>query len=106
MRIQEFATVEEQINLLKLISDSVWKSISVQAQEQELTAKQAHQKQNNIPKISRPRSSAPKPPKVAKPSNFVLKPQLKQFEKAGLVETDRNLKLVTSNDRFALLTLF
>jgi hypothetical protein len=72
----------------------------------ERIAQQAQQKQKKMPKISQPRSSAPKPPKVAKPSNFVSKPQLKQFEKAGLAEADRYLKLVTPNDRFALLTLF
>ena len=35
MRLQEFADADEQIKLWKLISDSVWNSISAQAQAQE-----------------------------------------------------------------------
>jgi len=35
MRLQEFADAEEQINLWKLISDSVWNSIKFQAIKQE-----------------------------------------------------------------------
>ena len=35
MRLQEFADAEEQIRLWKLISDSVWNSIKLQAIEQE-----------------------------------------------------------------------
>jgi hypothetical protein len=35
MRLQEFTNTEEQINLWKIISNSVWNGISVQAQEQE-----------------------------------------------------------------------
>ena len=88
MRLFEFSDAQSQIDLWKLVSDSVWKAISVQAQEQERVAQQAQQKQKKMPKISQPQSSAPKPPKVAKPSNFVSKPQLKQFEKAGLAEAD------------------
>ena len=54
------------------MSDSVWKAISVQAQEQERIAQQAQQKQKKMPKTSQPRKSPipkpPKPPKLAKPS--------------------------------------
>ena len=35
MRLYEFANAQEQLALWKLISDSVWDSISVQAQAQE-----------------------------------------------------------------------
>ena len=34
MRLYEFANAQEQLALWKLISDSVWDSISVQAQSQ------------------------------------------------------------------------
>ena len=43
MRLQEFADAEEQIKLWKLISDSVWNSIKLQAIEQE-------QKRNDLQK--------------------------------------------------------
>ena len=38
MRLQEFTDAEEQIKLWKLISDSVWHSIKLQAIEQEQKA--------------------------------------------------------------------
>jgi len=65
MRLQEVAVAEGQINLWKLIRDSVWKAISVQAHEQEQVAQQAQQNQKKMPKTSQPQSSAPKPPKVS-----------------------------------------
>ncbi len=35
MRLVEFASAEEQLALWKLVSDSVWQSISVQAQQEQ-----------------------------------------------------------------------
>ena len=58
MRLQEFADAEEQIKLWKLISDSVWHSIKVQAIEQE-------QKRNDLEKTQK--TSAPRPKTVKKP---------------------------------------
>ena len=57
MRLQEFADTEEQIKLWKLISDSVWNSIKLQAIEQE-------QKRNDLEK--KQKKSAPKPKAVKK----------------------------------------
>ena len=57
MRIQEFADAEEQIKLWKLISDSVWNSIKLQAIEQA-------QKRNDLEK--KQKKSAPKPKAVKK----------------------------------------
>ena len=51
MRLQEFADAEEQIKLWKLISDSVWHSIKLQAIEQE-------QKRNDLEK--KQKKSAPR----------------------------------------------
>lgn len=67
MRLFEFSDAQSQIDLWKLVSDSVWKAISVQAQEQERLAQQAQQKQKKMPKTSQPRKTAPKPPKPSKP---------------------------------------
>ena len=58
MRLQEFADAEEQIKLWKLISDSMWNSIKLQAIEQE-------QKRNDLQK--KPSKSAPRPKTVKKP---------------------------------------
>ena len=57
MRLQEFADSEEQIKLWKLISDSVWNSIKLQAIEQE-------QKRNDLEKTQK--KSAPRPKTVKK----------------------------------------
>jgi hypothetical protein len=66
MRLQEFADAEEQIKLWKLISDSVWDSISVQAQEQKRAkdAKTAKKAPKSSPrKSSAKRALPPTPPK-------------------------------------------
>jgi hypothetical protein len=68
MRLQEFADAEGQIKLWKLISDSVWHSISVQAQAQEqrraTDAKAAKKTPKSSPrKSSAKRASPPTPPK-------------------------------------------
>jgi len=57
MRLQEFADAGEQIKLWKLISDSVWNSIKLQAIEQA-------QKRNDLEK--KQKKSAPKPKAVKK----------------------------------------
>ena len=60
MRLQEFADAEEQIKLWKLISDSVWNGIKLQAIEQE-------QKRNDLQK--KQKKSAPRPKSVKKPKS-------------------------------------
>ena len=65
MRLQEFADADEQIKLWKLISDSVWHSIKLQAIEQE-------QKRNDLEK--KQKKSAPRPKAVKKPK-FVAAPK-------------------------------
>ena len=68
MRLFEFSDAQSQIDLWKLVSDSMWKAISVQAQEQERIAQQDQQKQKKMPKSSQPRKTLQKPPKPPKPS--------------------------------------
>ena len=63
MRLQEFADAEEQIKLWKLISDSVWHSIKLQAIEQE-------QKRNDLEK--KQKKSAPRAKTVKKPKSVAL----------------------------------
>jgi hypothetical protein len=72
MRLQEFADAEEQIKLWKLISDSVWHSISAQAQAQEkkraTDAKAAKKTPKSSPRKSpAKRASPPTPPKPRTP---------------------------------------
>ena len=73
MRLQEFADAEEQIKLWKLISDSVWHSIKLQAIEQE-------QKRNDLEKTQKKSAPRPKPSKKTKSvaSSKPLKPPKKQ----------------------------
>ena len=72
MRLYEFANAQEQLALWKLISDSVWNSISVQAQAQEQKrakdAKTAKKAPKSSPiKSSVKRVSPPTPPKPRAP---------------------------------------
>ena len=69
MRLQEFADAEEQIRLWKLISDSVWHSIKVQAIEQE-------QKRNDLQK--KQKKSVPRPKAVKKPKTVAAPKPSKQ----------------------------
>ena len=68
MRLYEFANAQEQLALWKLISDSVWDGISVQAQAQEQKrakdAKAAKKAPKSSPiKLSAKRVLPPTPPK-------------------------------------------
>ncbi len=74
MRLQEFANAEEQINLWKLISDSVWHSIKQQAIEQKhrrLKAQKAAPKTSSSDKTSKKSKAVPAP----KPANQPKKQQ-------------------------------
>ena len=72
MRLYEFANAQEQLALWKLISDSVWDSISVQAQAQEQKRAKDAKAAKKAPKSSPIKSSAkrvspPTPPKPRTP---------------------------------------
>ena len=73
MRLFEFADAKASLELWKLVTDSMWKAISVQAQEQErLEQEQAikqKKKQKAAPKIKLP----PKPPTIASPQKSKAK---------------------------------
>lgn len=63
MRLNEFASAEEQMGLWKLINDSVWQAIGLQVkQEREQKAKKARQAQAKRPLRTK---LAPKPAPVA-----------------------------------------
>ena len=104
MRIQEFADAEEQIKLWKLISDSVWNSIKLQAIEQE-------QKRNDLQKtqkksapraktVKKPKTvAAPKPPKPPKKQQVTDKSAIptKQQKPASQTQKLQLLPKVFSN---------
>ena len=68
MRLQEFADAEEQIKLWKLISDSVWNSIKLQAIEQE-------QKRNDLQKTQKKSAPTVKTVKTVKKPKSVATPK-------------------------------
>lgn len=77
MRLQEFADAEEQIRLWKLISDSVWNSIKLQAVEQE-------QKRNDLQK--KQKKSAPRAKTVKKPKTVTAPKPSKQPKKQQVTD--------------------
>ena len=104
MRLQEFADAEEQIKLWKLISDSVWQSIKLQAIEQEQKRNDLEKKQ----KKSAPRPKTVKKPKTVaapKPTKLPKKPQvtdksavpIKQQKSAQQAQKPQVLPKVFSN---------
>ena len=72
MRLQEFADAEEQIKLWKLISDSVWHSIKLQATEQE---------QKRATSQKKPSKKKPRPTRSKKPKAVML-PNLPSTQKS------------------------
>ena len=77
MRLQEFADAEEQIKLWKLISDSVWTSIKLQAIEQE-------QKRNDLQRTQK--NSAQRPKTVKKPKSVAAPKPSKQSKKQQVTD--------------------
>jgi len=77
MRLFEFADAESQMELWKIITDSVWQAISRQAQEQkQLDAQKA-----------KSASAAPKSAKPFKPK--IVSPQLSKAKKTSAQEIQR-----------------
>ena len=70
MRIDEFASAEEQLALWKLVSDNVWTAIATQAeQERRFKAeKAARSKPKRGKRKSSPKAAKPVPPKSATPA--------------------------------------
>ena len=78
MRLQEFASAKDQINLWKLISDTMWHSIKQQAIEQErkrLNSQKTQKKSTKNPKITKnpEPAAAPKQSKLPKKQQAPMK---------------------------------
>ncbi len=71
MRLFEFADAQSQMELWKLITDSVWQAIAKQAQEQKQLDAQQAKSTTAAPKKAKPfkpQIVSPKPSKAKKPS--------------------------------------
>jgi hypothetical protein len=68
MRLFEFADAESQMELWKLITDSVWQAIAKQAQEQKQLDAQKAKSMNAAPKPFKPKIVSPKPSKAKRTS--------------------------------------
>jgi hypothetical protein len=71
MRLFEFADAKASLELWKLVTDSMWKAISVQAQEQERLEQEQALKQKKNPKTKlppKPKIVSPQPSKAVKTS--------------------------------------
>ena len=83
MRLKEFADTEEQIKLWKLISDSVWNSIKLQAIEQEKKRASGEKRSS----MSAPRPKAVKKPKSVSPSKPRKLPKQQQVTDKSVTPT-------------------
>lgn len=71
MRLFEFADAESQMELWKLITDSVWQAIAKQAQEQKQLDAHKAKSTTAAPKVAKPfkpKTISPKPSKIKKNS--------------------------------------
>ena len=75
MRLFEFADAESQMELWKLITDSVWQAIAKQAQEQKQLDAQRAKSASAAPKQAKPFKSKIVSPQPSKPR----KPQHKRY---------------------------
>ena len=94
MRLQEFADAEEQIRLWKLISDSVWHSIKLQAIEQEEKRNDLEKKQKkSAPRaktVKKPKTiAAPKPSKPPKKQQVTDKSETPTKQQKSLSQTQK-----------------
>ena len=94
MRLQEFADAEEQIKLWKLISDSVWHSIKLQAIEQEQKRVDLQKTQSKTMKtaksIKKPKTvTAPKPKKQPKSQPKSDKSAVAKKQQKSLSQTQK-----------------
>lgn len=84
MRLFEFADAQSQMELWKLITDSVWQAIAKQAQEQKQLDAQRAQPTTVAPKKAKPfkpKIVSPKPSKVKKTSAQEIERQKVQANK-------------------------
>ena len=84
MRLFEFADAESQMELWKLITDSVWQAIAKQAQEQKQLVAHKAKSASAAPKRSKafkPKIVSPQPSKTKKTSAQEIKRQKVQSNK-------------------------
>ena len=87
MRLFEFADAESQMDLWKLITDSVWQAIYKQSQEQKQLDAQKAKTTSAAPKSAKSPSAAPKQAKPFKPK--IVSPQASKTKKTSAQEIQR-----------------
>ena len=93
MRIDEFASAEEQLALWKLVSDNVWNAIATQA-EQERRAraeKAARSKPKRGKRKSSPTAAKPAPPKSPTPTKPAADTDSKVQQQATMAQQPINV---------------
>ena len=101
MRLFEFADAESQMELWKLITDSVWQAIAKQAQEQKQLGAQKANSASAAPKSAKPFKSkivSPQPSKTKKTSAQEIQRQKVQ---SNIVKSKPKTTSVPSNSASA-----
>ena len=89
MRLEEFASAQDQLDLWKLVSDAVWAGINTQHQQQAQMAAQTKAQPKTQAKGSGPKGSTAKPIKIPvprAPPKPVPAPQQKPAQAAAIAK--------------------
>ena len=90
MRLEEFASAQDQLDLWKLVSDAVWAGINTQRQQQDQMAAQPKAQPKTKAKGSGPKGSKAKPIKIPvprAPPKPVPPPQQKPAQAAAIAKS-------------------
>ena len=96
MRLEEFASAQDQLDLWKLVSDAVWAGINTQRQQQDQMAAQPKAQPKAQAKGSGPKGSKAKPIKIPvprAPPKPVPAPQQKPAQAAAITKSKGQVAL-------------
>ena len=100
MRLVEIASAEEQIELWKLVSNSVWQSLQQQQQEEQKRRAEAAAKKRAIPKGGKASARVGKAP-IAMPPPMPISNQPPPAKQTGPQTTDRSTPQSSVNEPLA-----
>ena len=101
MRLFEFADAESQMELWKLITDSVWQAIAKQAQEQKQLDAQKAKSASAAPKQSKPFKSKIVSPQASKTKKTSAQEIQRQKVQSNAVKSKPKTTSVPNRDGFA-----
>ena len=90
MKLEEFASAQDQLDLWKLVSDAVWAGINTQRQQQDQMAAQSKAQPNTRAKRAGAKGSKVKPIKIPvprAPPKLVPAPQQKPAQVAAIAKS-------------------